>query len=507
MRSPTSRNRTSSLSISSVAENVAYTSEQLDEKRENRRVYEYMCRLHEVRNWLAECLQMDNIVEETELEANLSNGVLLARLANYFEPEIAPLSKIYDIDQVNYGKEDQFCYKYTDNIMLWRRACHAVRFPEVFIPETVDIYEGRNVKTIFCLYALAIHLFRLRRAPPIRNQAYNVYFLPEAIEQMKEHLKNIGIPTFSDVSGELSNIPHDHSSETSIISSFKEALISKDRLLEFLKNPDNHIVFVDSSLAEEYHDADSISLADIQKIVTSVNGSSFTGMIFKSANKFKQTINTASEYKGKGQKVTRSESLTKKLSIRKKERERWVPFEILIFYLQTQPEYFARLIWHYTIQKPGSRISMIIMDIFKRLKKISKPMELKGTFEVLNLKEQLNQTENMLETFNLNPEEVYEAVSGNKCSSVSNAMENNEVLRTVEQSKQYLSKWSLDFANSVFSSHLKIPSAFYTVQNTFFHKPKISRCSELIIIINMLIRYIKSSFISICIDSVLFLEN
>lgn len=40
---------TSKFSISSINENITYTADQLDEKRENRRIYDYMCRLLEVR--------------------------------------------------------------------------------------------------------------------------------------------------------------------------------------------------------------------------------------------------------------------------------------------------------------------------------------------------------------------------------------------------------------------------------------------------------------------------
>uniref|UniRef100_A0A915PV53 Calponin-homology (CH) domain-containing protein n=1 Tax=Setaria digitata TaxID=48799 RepID=A0A915PV53_9BILA len=89
--------------ILSVARNInsSYTIEELDEKRENEKAYEYLLRLTEVRNWLKDCLQTDDIANETELEQNLSNGVLLARLGHSFAPDIVPLSKIFDLDQVN----------------------------------------------------------------------------------------------------------------------------------------------------------------------------------------------------------------------------------------------------------------------------------------------------------------------------------------------------------------------------------------------------------------------
>lgn len=50
-----------------------------------------------------------------------------------------------------------------------------MRYFQVLIPDTVDIYEGRNIKTIFSLFALAKHLHRMNRGPSIRREE-NVQF-------------------------------------------------------------------------------------------------------------------------------------------------------------------------------------------------------------------------------------------------------------------------------------------------------------------------------------------
>lgn len=75
-----------------------------------------------------------------------------------------------------------FCFKQTFNNLN--------EFFKVIIPETVDVYEGRNSQTIFCLYALAIRLFRLRKAPPIRNKTGVVQFTGEK-KKRKEIIKKI----------------------------------------------------------------------------------------------------------------------------------------------------------------------------------------------------------------------------------------------------------------------------------------------------------------------------
>uniref|UniRef100_A0A1I7WK55 Calponin-homology (CH) domain-containing protein n=1 Tax=Heterorhabditis bacteriophora TaxID=37862 RepID=A0A1I7WK55_HETBA len=151
--------------------------EDIDDRRLNRKAYDYLCRLLEVRKWLSECLEDDSIPSVTELENNFRNGVLLARLSNFFAPDIVQLKGIYDLDQEKYIANDRTPqYRHTDNIMQWRRAMESVRLPELFIPETTDVFEGRNMKTTFCLYALATLLYRLRKAPPLRNQAGKAQF-------------------------------------------------------------------------------------------------------------------------------------------------------------------------------------------------------------------------------------------------------------------------------------------------------------------------------------------
>uniref|UniRef100_A0A915AXX3 Calponin-homology (CH) domain-containing protein n=1 Tax=Parascaris univalens TaxID=6257 RepID=A0A915AXX3_PARUN len=270
------------LSIEPIELGTPFTAEQLDEKRANRKVYDYLCRLLEVRNWLVECLQTADVPEEIQLEANLSNGVLLARLANFFAPDIAPVSKIFDFDQSRYKKEGKPCYRHTDNIMMWRRAVRAIRLPEVLIPETVDIYEGRNINTIFCLYALAIRLFRLRRGPPIRNQAGNAQFPDAVMEEMQERLKDSNIPAFSDLSGILDSTPSDKDSHTIAILELNKAIDSKEDLLKRLKNHDAGILYVNDRLIDNYQallkDTKNLqqqgSILDreqIQKVVTKVN--------------------------------------------------------------------------------------------------------------------------------------------------------------------------------------------------------------------------------------------
>lgn len=51
--------------------------------------------------WLQACLK-EELPATTELEESFTNGVTLAKLANYFAPKVAPLRKIYDKDLKRY---------------------------------------------------------------------------------------------------------------------------------------------------------------------------------------------------------------------------------------------------------------------------------------------------------------------------------------------------------------------------------------------------------------------
>lgn len=59
-------------------------------------------------SWLSECLDEKSIPPPIELEENLRNGVLLARLSNCFAPKIVPVERIFDIEQVYFLKQNIF---------------------------------------------------------------------------------------------------------------------------------------------------------------------------------------------------------------------------------------------------------------------------------------------------------------------------------------------------------------------------------------------------------------
>ncbi|CAL2028221.1 unnamed protein product [Caenorhabditis brenneri] len=264
-----------------TSENV----EDVDERRLNRVAYEYLCRCEEVRTWLSECLKDDSIASITELEENLRNGVLLARLGNSFAPEIVPEKGIFDIKQEKYKQNESVpVYRHSDNIMQWRRAMESVRLPEIFIPETADVFEGRNMKTVFCLFALATLLHRQRKAPPMRNLAGKAKFSVTELGAAKENLKDSKLPEFGDVGSMLSDRKNDANAQALAMETLREAVNEKDaqKVLEVLKSAPASIDYVEESLAEHYlnglaeqmKEDEKLTKIYVQSVVNSENNKS-----------------------------------------------------------------------------------------------------------------------------------------------------------------------------------------------------------------------------------------
>uniref|UniRef100_A0A8C9VP45 IQ motif containing GTPase activating protein 3 n=1 Tax=Scleropages formosus TaxID=113540 RepID=A0A8C9VP45_SCLFO len=182
------------------------TADEMDEQRIQNVAYQYLCRLEEAKRWMEACLHED-LPAPTELEEGLRNGVWLAKLGHCFAPKIVPLKKIYDLDQEKY-KTAGLQFRHTDNINHWLNAMAEVGLPKIFHPETTDIYDKKNMpRTVYCIHALSLYLFRLGLAPQIHDLCGKVKFTEEEINNMKRELDKYGIqmPAFSKIGGILAN--------------------------------------------------------------------------------------------------------------------------------------------------------------------------------------------------------------------------------------------------------------------------------------------------------------
>jgi len=152
------------------ANSISEENLDIDEVRLRRSAEFYAKCLSEVREWLAECLGDVHVPPAYDLEEDIRSGVLLARLANYFLPESVQLDKVFDLDTSRLHDQG-LQYRHTDNILKWRRACESVGVMSILLPEPVDVYAGKNIRTIFAIIALANRLHSVGKAPPLRDQS------------------------------------------------------------------------------------------------------------------------------------------------------------------------------------------------------------------------------------------------------------------------------------------------------------------------------------------------
>ena len=78
--------------------------------------------------------------------------------------------------------------------------------------------------------------------------------------------------------------------------------------------------------------------------------------------------------------------------------------------------------------------------------------------KIAELSRQLEEKE--LEYFNLNVEDIFEAIVGRKPKNIEEAAANEEVQEAIDSSKVFLANWSKKFAETVFSGTTQIPLVF-----------------------------------------------
>ncbi|XP_059801884.1 ras GTPase-activating-like protein IQGAP1 [Hypanus sabinus] len=240
----------------SVLDNERLTAEEMDERRRQNIAYEYLCHLEEAKRWMEACLD-EELPPTTELEEGLRNGVYLAKLGNFFSPNVVSRKKIYDCEQTRY-KATGLHFRHTDNTIQWFNAMSKIGLPKIFYPETTDVYDRKNMpRCIYCIHALSLYLFKLGLAPQIQDLYGKVAFTEEEINNMKRELEKYGIqmPAFSKIGGILANeLSVDEAALHAAVIAINDAV---DRgvaaeTLTAMKNPNALLLNLDESQSEQY---------------------------------------------------------------------------------------------------------------------------------------------------------------------------------------------------------------------------------------------------------------
>ncbi|CAO3680444.1 unnamed protein product [Rhizopus microsporus] len=161
-----------------------HTSQWMDKQRNNLLAYEYLCHIGEAKEWIENCLQ-DEIDPIIKLEETMRNGIILARLANWFAPGTA--RKIF--------QDSKLQFRHSDNINYFFDALKIIKLPQIFWFELTDLYEKKNIpKVIYCIHALSHLLSRRNLAPNIKNLLGQLQFTNEELSTTQRHLDMAGVP-------------------------------------------------------------------------------------------------------------------------------------------------------------------------------------------------------------------------------------------------------------------------------------------------------------------------
>lgn len=152
----------------------------LDTDRDNLKLAAYVCRMVEIKNWIENLLSVDLLLENSDIDQfpdYLSNGILLAQIAQHFDPE--HIKRVYTglkpssagDEPINY-KMTTKQFKYIENIVQFLDFSRRVKLPSLFIFETNDLYEKKDIpKVIACLHALSCLMAMLGRSAPVEKLA------------------------------------------------------------------------------------------------------------------------------------------------------------------------------------------------------------------------------------------------------------------------------------------------------------------------------------------------
>uniref|UniRef100_W5MQH9 IQ motif containing GTPase activating protein 3 n=1 Tax=Lepisosteus oculatus TaxID=7918 RepID=W5MQH9_LEPOC len=236
------------------------TAEEMDERRVQSVAYQYLCHLEEAKRQRG--ASPITRTQETILMPNASvrSGFTNDGFSRYC-PLLTILSLFSFLSFFRWRLQATgLHFRHTDNINHWRGALAEVGLPSIFYPETTDIYDKKNMpRTVYCIHALSLYLFRLGLAPQIQDLYGKVNFTEEEINNMKRELDKYGIqmPAFSKIGGILANeLSVDEAAVHAAVIAINEA-VARGCLAETalaLRNPSAMLTALSDALVPVYQE-------------------------------------------------------------------------------------------------------------------------------------------------------------------------------------------------------------------------------------------------------------
>ncbi|KAH9918193.1 uncharacterized protein BXZ73DRAFT_92257 [Epithele typhae] len=168
-----------------------------DVQRHLIQAYEYLCHVGEAKEWVENCMGEELPFGVVEMEEQMRNGVVLAKLVRVFRGEGA-VRRIYEAPKLD--------FRHSDNINHFVAFVRSVGLPEGFIFELTDLYEKKNIpKVIYCIHALSHLLARRGLARRIGNLVGQLQFSDDQLQKTQRGLKEAGVamPNFGNIGREI----------------------------------------------------------------------------------------------------------------------------------------------------------------------------------------------------------------------------------------------------------------------------------------------------------------
>jgi Ras GTPase-activating-like protein IQGAP2/3 len=146
----------------------------LDYDRDNIKLASFVCRMIEIKRWIEKILNISIGLDDTHIDQfpdYLTNGIILVQLAKYFDPNntTEKIQGVKENESIQY-KMTSKNFKFTENILTFLNFVNRVKLPYVFIFETNDLYEKKDIpKVIACLHALSCLMKSLGKCPPVET--------------------------------------------------------------------------------------------------------------------------------------------------------------------------------------------------------------------------------------------------------------------------------------------------------------------------------------------------
>eukprot|EP00834_Sanchytrium_tribonematis_P001064 NODE_23_length_42016_cov_0.755803.p2 type:complete len:997 gc:universal NODE_23_length_42016_cov_0.755803:16799-19789(+) len=166
----------------------------MDMNRKQIKAYEYLCHIGEAKQWIEACSDQE-LGAVVDLDEQMRNGVVLAKLAKKFKPDI--VKRIF-------GEDVKLQFRHSDNINYFFAFCKAIELPDVFVFELTDLYDKKNIpKVIYNIHALAHLLSSKGLAPRIKDLRGKLEFTNEELENTQKQIEEMNLPDFNNAGAAL----------------------------------------------------------------------------------------------------------------------------------------------------------------------------------------------------------------------------------------------------------------------------------------------------------------